>query len=182
MFQVTGDGQTVPHGTIYNVPYSRWQGGANAVIMDPQVGDIGMCLFASRDISAVKTDPQAAVANSGAPPGSKRTYNFADAVYVGAILNGTPAQYVQFNAEGIRVVSPTRVRVEAPVAEIVAEDRITLQAPLIELKGDIAQTDGDITATGEYVGQGDVTGNGVSLHDHTHGGVTAGGAHTGPPS
>ena len=69
--QVSGDGQAIPHATIFNVPYSRLQGGTNAVILDPQVGDIGMCLFASRDISAVKADPQAAANNGGANPGSQ---------------------------------------------------------------------------------------------------------------
>src|SRR5262249_55548756 len=52
--QMTGDRTAVPHGTIYGVPYFRLQGGADAVILDPHVGDIGMCAFASRDISAVK--------------------------------------------------------------------------------------------------------------------------------
>lgn len=186
--QVTGDGTTVPHATIFKVPYSRLQGGVNAVIMDPEPGDIGICLFASRDISAVKADPQGAAAEGpdgtvkGAPPGSLRTYNFADAVYVGAILNGVPEQFVQFNTDGIRMVSPTKVRVEAPIAEIVADDRITLQAPTIELKGDIAHTDGDIASEGAYVGQGNVTGQGTSLHTHHHSGVTTGGGTTGPPT
>lgn len=165
--QVTGDGTAVPHATIFNVPYSRLQGGTNAVILDPQVGDVGVCVFASRDMSAVKADPQAAVVNGGAQPGSQRTYNFADGIYLGGILNGVPEQFVQFHADGIRVYSPTKV---------------TLEAPLIELKGDVAQSGGDITATGSYTGDGDVVGNEVSLHDHVHGGVVVGGSNTGPPT
>lgn len=180
--QITGDGVTTPHATIFNVPYCRWQGGTDAVILDPKVGDIGLCVFASRDISSVKADPQAAAASGGATPGSARTYNYADGVYVGGILNGVPEQFVQFYAEGIRVVSPTKVRVEAPVGEVVASERITLQAPTIELKGDVAQSEGDITATGKYTGEQDVVGDGISLHDHVHGGVQSGGSSTDPPS
>ena len=164
--QVSGDGTAVPHATIFNVPYSRLQGGDNAVILDPQVGDIGVCVFASRDISAVKAAPQAAVDSGGANPGSARTYNFADGIYLGGILNGTPTQFVQFHAAGIRVFSPTKV---------------TLEAPTIELKGDVAQSGGDITATGSYTGEGDVKGNGVSLHDHKTAGVTPGGGISGLP-
>jgi hypothetical protein len=179
--QLTGDGTAVPHATIFKVPYSRLQGGRNAVIMDPEPGDIGMCVFASRDISAVKADPQAAADNGGAIPGSLRTYDFADAVYLFGILNQVPEQFVQFNPDGIRVVSPTLVRVEAPTAEVVADERITLQAPTIELKGDVTHTDGDITSSGKYTGQDDVIGNGTSLHTHKHSGVVPGGGQSGPP-
>src|SRR5574337_340077 len=39
--QLDGYSNAVPHGVVHNVPYFRLQGGANAVIIDPQVGDIG---------------------------------------------------------------------------------------------------------------------------------------------
>lgn len=110
--QVTGDDKTVPHGEIANVPYVRIQGGANAVIIDPQVGDIGMAMFCSRDITAVKN------ARKNAPPGSRRSYNFSDCAYLGGVLNGAPTQYIQFTEGGIIVHSPTKVRVEAPLAQI----------------------------------------------------------------
>jgi hypothetical protein len=129
----------------------------------------------------VKADPQKAASDGGAPPGSARQYDFADGMYLGGILNGTPEQFVQFNADGIRVVSPMLVRVEAPVAEVVCDTRITLQAPTIELKGDVAHSDGDITSTGKYTGADDVIGNGTSLHTHKHSGVVPGGGQSGPP-
>jgi hypothetical protein len=163
--QMTGDRVAVPHGVIFNIPYFRMQGGANAIILDPQVGDIGMCAFASRDLSAVKADPQAAVA-SGANPGSLRTFDYADGLYFGGLLNGVPTQYVAFASGGITVVSPTK---------------ITLQAPEIDLKGTVVQTGGNVSMSGSLTVTGDVTGHGTSLHTHEHSGVTAGGANTGPP-
>ncbi len=165
--QVTGDGQAIPHATIFNIPYVRLQGGTNAVILDPQVGDIGMCLFASRDISSLKADPQAAADNGGANPGSARTYNFADGVYMGGILNAVPTQFVQFSADGVRVLSPTKV---------------TIEAPLIELKGAVAQSNGDVTATGTITADVDVKAQTVSLHNHVHAGVSPGGSSTDPPT
>ena len=39
-----GDSQGVPHVTILDVPYLRIQGGSNAIILDPQEGDIGTLL------------------------------------------------------------------------------------------------------------------------------------------
>ena len=97
--QVTGNEMAYDHGTIPNVPYFRLQGGANAVIIDPEVGDIGMACFCSRDISAVKN------ARKAAPPGSRRAYDFSDAMYVGGFLNKAPTQYIQFTEGGILVHS-----------------------------------------------------------------------------
>lgn len=151
--QMTGNRQSIPHGIIARVPYLRIQGGADAIILDPKVGDIGMCGFASRDISAVKT------AKGPANPGSFRQYDWADALYFGGFLNGTPSQYVQFNTSGIKVVSPAAV---------------TIQAPEITL-------DGNVHITGATTADGDVTAEGTSLHTHVHSGVQPGGGNSGPP-
>jgi len=110
--QITGDDRTVPHGEIPNVPYFRLQGGNDAVIIDPKKGDIGMACFCSRDISAVKN------ARMAAPPGSRRAYDFSDAMYCGGFLNGTPTQYIQFTDGGILVHSPTRNQVDAPIVQL----------------------------------------------------------------
>lgn len=99
--QLDGDGQLIPHGIIYDVPYLRLQGGGNAVIIDPVVGDIGIALFCDRDISAVKASKDAA------QPGSLRKHDMSDAVYLGAILSSAPAQYIRFSASGIEIVAPT---------------------------------------------------------------------------
>jgi hypothetical protein len=106
--QVDGAGNATPHGTIHGLPYSRLQGGANAVILDPQVGDIGVAVFASRDISSVKAN------RAQANPGSRRRFDMADGMYVGAILNAAPTQYVRFSTLGVEIVSPTRVTITAP--------------------------------------------------------------------
>lgn len=152
--QMSGDREATPHGVVYNIPYFRLQGGANAVILDPQVGDLGLCAFCSRDISAVKK------AKGQANPGSQRTFDYADGLYIGGFLNGIPTQVVRFSAEGIELKSPTKVRIEAPAIEL----------------------DGPVTATSTIVAETDVTGGGVSLKNHTHGGVQAGGSNTGPPN
>lgn len=131
--QVDSDGLATPHATIYNVPYLRMQGGANAIILDPQVGDKGLCCFASRDISKVK--------NTGdqANPGSFRKYDWADALYVGGMLNGTPTQYVQFSTAGIKMHSPTAVMIEAPTVQVNATVSASVTAPVINL-GAVGQT------------------------------------------
>lgn len=116
VLQVDGAGNVYDTATIFNVPYMRYQGGANAVIIDPKVGDIGICLVAARDISKVKRTKK------DAPPDSKRKFDWADSLYIGGVLNGTPAQYIHFLESGIDIVATgeikamgTKIILDAPV-------------------------------------------------------------------
>lgn len=157
--QMTGDRKAVPHGVIYGIPYFRLQGGSNALILDPQVGDIGMCGFCSRDSAS-------AVANKGfANPNSHRKFDWADGLYFGGFLNGTPQQYVRFSADGLEVVSPSKV---------------TIQAPNVELKGQITLT-GEVSASASIQAKKDVKAGLISLKEHTHAGVQSGQSNTGVP-
>ena len=175
--QVDSNGNPEPHTTIYNVPYLRVQGGSNAVIIDPQPGDLGIALFASRDISKVKTT------KAQANPGSARQYDFSDALYLGGLLNAVPVQYVQFLPSGIVINSPTAVEViapnisltasvavtvQAPTISMEATDEITLVAPEITLDGAVTMDGGDATMMGGLAVTGDVTAAGTSLHTHIH--------------
>lgn len=102
--QRTGNGQSVPHGKIYNIPYFRIQGGDTAIILDPVKGNIGLMACASRDISTVKAT--AAQAN----PGSLRIFDWADGLYIGGFLNGVPTRYIQFDENGnCNIVTPSGV-------------------------------------------------------------------------
>lgn len=111
--QVDGLGNPTPHGTVHNLPYARAQGGTDAIILDPKVGDIGIAVFADRDSSSVK-------AQRGGPanPGSRRKYDMADGVYLFGILNGVPVNYIQFVDGGINVVSPNKVEINCKDAVV----------------------------------------------------------------
>lgn len=106
--QISGQGVGEPHVTMYSLPYLRIQGGNNAIIIDPQVGDIGIAVFASRDITKVKST------KAQANPGSFRTYDFSDGMYLGGLLNGSPTQYLEFNESGLSIVSPSAVIGQSP--------------------------------------------------------------------
>lgn len=129
--QIDGDANAVDHGVVHNVPYMRIQGGANAVILDPQVGDIGIAVFCDRDISTLKATKKAAL------PGSRRANHMADAVYLHTIIAGAPTQYVRFSAAGISLVSPVAVQI---------------QAPNIGLHGNVTASGGTLTHNGVNVG------------------------------
>jgi hypothetical protein len=182
---VDGIGTAVPHGTVYKCPYQRIQGGANAIIIDPEVGDIGVAVFADRDISS-------ATANKApSNPGSSRRFDMADGLYFGGFLNAVPTQYVQFSMAGITLHSPTAITMTAPT--------ITATAPTITLNASsgIALNTPTVTASGDINATGKVTAAEVDApivtvattltvatknlgpnHEHDHGTMTASG-HTG---
>ena len=177
--QVTGNNETVSNPKISNVPYCRVQGGKNAVIIDPEPGDIGIAVFCQRDISSIKRSKKTS------PPGSHRVFSMSDAIFVNTCLNGTPEQYIKFDGSGIAVCSPTKITCTAPEILMEAENSITMDTPLVQItgqmvqtgaKGSGAQTSGGITNTG-----GTISSNGVVLETHVHSGVTSGGANTGTP-
>lgn len=189
--QLDGSDNAIPHEVVHNIPYFRLQGGANAVILDPQVGDVGICMFADRDVSSVKAN------KAQANPGSKRRNDMADGLYVGGVLNGTPTQYVQFSAAGINIVSPTRITLTAPLVEVDASTSFTVNTPTSRFSGAViiqgllswlAGMTGTIssgvasTITGAVAFIGSITSNGKAIDStHTHHENGAGG-NTNPPN
>lgn len=152
--QLDGEGNAVPHGILYGLPYFRYQAGANAIILDPQVGDIGIAGFCDRDISSV-------IANQAqANPGSARQWSMADGYYLGGILGkSAPTQFIAFSASGIAITSPQTV---------------TITAPTINLHGQVQGSEGAVF-------QQDVVAAGISGQSHVHSGISRGSANTNPP-
>lgn len=206
--QLSGDDTATPHAIVHNLVYFRLQGGTDAIILDPKVGDIGIAVFADRDISSVKAG------KAQANPGSGRRNDMADGMYIGGVLNGTPQQYIQYNTQGIKLFSPTRIRMEAPLIELHATTSIKSDAPLIQsdatvsivenapsivetapliaMNGAITQTAGAGTGVVTMIGpvnvqlaiksNTEVTAVTTPLHTHAHTGVQSGGSNTGGPT
>jgi len=104
--QIDGDGKSLVPEVIHNLPYFRLQGGANACIIDPEVGDKGLACFCSSDISTFKTT------GGQSNPGSYRKFDMSDGIYFGGVRNAAPTQYIQFNASGITIHSPSLVNLD----------------------------------------------------------------------
>ena len=139
--QVDGANNIIEHGIIYNIPYFRLQGGADAVIIDPKKGDIGLCAFASRDISGVKATKKET------PAQSKRMFDFSDGLYIGGFLNGKPEQYIYFNENGITINTAKTVTINANTV-----------------------INGTLETSGTITSNSDVVASGVSLKNHRHNG------------
>lgn len=157
--QVTPAGTPVPHGIIHEVPYGYEQAGNCLIQIDPVVGDIGMAVFADRDITRVKRTRQAAT------PQTLRAHHISDALYVRTLWSSQePAHKIVFDQKnGIAITSSVTVTVNAKT----------------QFNGDM-QVSGDITATGTVTGQTDVKAASISGKSHTHP-VTAAPGETGAP-
>lgn len=146
--QLDGSGNAIPHGVIHHCCYFRMQGGTNAIILDPKVGDIGICAFADKDISSVQINKT--VSN----PGSYRRFDMADGIYLGGVLNGIPAQYIQFVNDGvtqsINIISPTKITAQAPEIDLTASTKIIVTSPEIDLIGKTTHT-GQVWMNGKRV-------------------------------
>lgn len=151
--QVDDAGNTTPHDTINNLPYMRIQGGVAAIVVDPVVGDKGVALFCTRDISVVKAT------GDFAGPGSRRRNDWADGLYIGGFLNSVPSEYIQVSPQGINLVTTKQFTIEAP--------NITLDAG------------GNLGVLGEVTAK--VGANSVKLSTHEQKNVTAGTGLSGPP-
>lgn len=98
---------------------------------------------------------QAKISKQQSAPPTKRNHSLSDAVYLFgvAMMNAAPTQYIEFTqSSGVNIVAPNGLHVTGPIT-----------------------ASSTITATGE------VTGNGIKLSTHLHGGVESGGSKTSAP-
>lgn len=168
--QIDQIGTAQPHATITNIPTFRVQAGNSAFICDPKVGDIGAVIVADRDSkSAIKNQ-------APANPGSFRRFDWSDSMYLGGFGSIDPTTFVKLDDDdGITI-------------QVAAGNPLTINADTINIADSSGSGDtsimitGDAEASGTITGDTDVVGNGVSLHDHTHSGVTTGSGDTGPPN
>lgn len=178
---IDGNGKAIKHGTIYRCPVARMQGGSNAVILDPVAGDIGIAVFADRDITSVISN------EARSNPGSFRRFSMADALYLGGVLGAAPTQYVRLSDDGIELHSPTAilltapsVTITSPVVEVNASTSVILTTPLFtvngatSLNGPLSQVPGSQSGGGSVLLDGpvavtnDLTAAGKSVSTHHH--------------
>lgn len=141
--QVDSLGNATPHGIVPGLPAFRLQGGNSAIICDPVVGDIGIGIFCSRDISSVKKN------KAQSNPGSFRRFDYADGCYLGIMLGDAPTQWIEFlaSAAGIKVNTPGNFIIDAANCTLDASGNL-------QVKGEVTRGVG--------------TSSTVTLGGHTH--------------
>lgn len=136
--QIDGSNNVYPMGKIINVPYLRVQGGSNAIVIDPQVGDVGLCGFCERDISIVKRTGELSA------PDTRRKYDINSAVYMFTMMSGTPTQYIHFKSSGI---------------DIKTTGDLNINGLIIKADGTLITKDGVIVDTHSHAQANDSAGN-----------------------
>lgn len=163
---IGGDGNAVPLVPIQNIPYFRLQGGGDAVVILPKVGDIGLAVFTSADNTVVKSTKKQG------NPGSRRKFSMSDGMYFGGFLNGTPSQFLQFLTTGVLLNTPglftaksdttklqstTEIDATAPKVNIDASSNFNVNAPvqtnsgLIQAQSFQTGSDGSFNVTGPNI-------------------------------
>lgn len=178
---VDGNNNASAHKTVYGLPWSRIQGGKNAIICDPAVNDIGYVVASDRDISKVKsTLAQAA-------PGSNRKFDIADGIYAGGCLNVAPNQYLIFTSAGVRLVDANGNSIAMTSAGTTITDAngnvIQMASGGIAITGNVTVTgtltatkletgEDGLTVTGPITATGEITakfgGSSVTVTGHVH--------------
>lgn len=151
---VDGLFQASKHDPINSLPFVRVQGGGNAVICDPQVGDIGVVVFCDRDISVLKATATQGGSNNQAAPGSRRSGSFSDGIYLFSMIANAPTQYVEFTASGIEIHDKN-------------SNVITMGSAGVNINGLIIDAHGNLTTPGG-VQAGTGTADAVALQTHQH--------------
>ena len=177
-------GNALEQVSIPRLPFFRLGCGTAAIVADPQPGDVGLAVFAQSDISGL-----AAGSSTPVPPGSFRSFDMSDGIYLGGILGKPPTVFIHLDPVSgeITLECPHKVTVNSPQVEISAAESVTLNTPLVTVAGRIRQTGtmstggssefhGGFTNTG-----GQISSNGITLETHTHGGVDTGSGSTSGP-
>lgn len=178
---VNGLFQTSPHKNLEKIPYSRVQGGKNAIICDPVKDDIGIAVFGDRDLSAVIGSKKPA------PPGSRRHHDLADGLYLFGILSTAPTQWVRFiqdddgNPIGMELVDVYGNKRVTSTDGMTDTDKngntIVFDSDGIKINGVLFDQSQNVTNVEEITNV-----DGHTLTQHVHGGVMAGGADTDTPT
>ena len=95
--EVFSTGETSPSDILKGLRYFRYQSGTTAFICDPQVGDIGLAVFAKTDVSNLDDVNK----RDTVPPASYRTFSPADGFYFGGFWgNVNPKTYIVIDEDG----------------------------------------------------------------------------------
>ncbi len=124
--QYDGFGNVLDASHIHKIPYIRLQGGKAAIIIEPEVGDIGIAVFAQQDISKLSDKPS--------KPATFRSFSMADGIYLGGIMNKKPEVIIEMLQDG--------------EIKIIAENKIIIESKEIEIQTDTLEVSGEVIAKG----------------------------------
>lgn len=183
--QTDAQGNALEMVSVPQLKHSRVQAGVAALVIDPAEGDLGVFVSCKNDSTNIEQGTSEPVV-----PGSVRTHDMSDSVMVGTVCTQVPTVYItlrQDNTISVKAPAGYTLETDADIVQtaggsvtMTAGGSVTINASSITLNGPVTVTD-NLNVQGTASISGNVTGDGVSLNSHTHGGVTGGSDHTGVP-
>lgn len=145
VYQVNGDNEIMKQEPIYGVPYCRQQAGMNGIILKPQVGDLGVVVYARRDISSVISSGGENV------PDTRRFLSENDAIYLCSIASimSQPTRFIEFTESGISITPNTKLTINGDVE---VTGTVTAQDCISGTISGKTHTHSGVTAGGESTG------------------------------
>lgn len=139
VYQVDGDNKILKQEPIYDIPYCRQQAGANGIILKPVVGDLGVVVYARRDISSVLSSGGENV------PDTRRFLSESDAIYLCSLASimTAPTRYIEFTNNGINITPNTTLTIDG---DVVVTGTVTAQDCISGTISGLNHTHGGVTS------------------------------------
>ena len=162
------NGETLSKPLLLDVPVIFPSGGGYTFFCNLVKNDSVLIIFSERGIENFKKS------FNEENPTDTSFYAVTDAIAIAGFgsLNITPA-----------TTSGISLQKEDGTTKLTIEDNaITLHATNVTLQADSVSVSGNLSVNGHIQSTGEVTGAGIALSTHTHGGVSSGGSQTLPPT
>lgn len=166
----TTSGEKVSRAQVAEVPVLNIGGGGFVLSFPIKPGDLGWIKASDRDISLFLQG----LAEEW--PNTRRMHSFEDGFFIPDVMRQWTLQEVDQERAVLQSTDGvTRIALGPETVEITTTGLVKVDAPNVQMTGDL-QVDGSINA------DGGVTGAGIVLETHTHGGVEPGAGDTGGPN
>jgi hypothetical protein len=172
----TTDGQELKRASVASIPVFRFGAGGFFIAMPVKAGDYGWIKANDRDISLVlQAQMQDKIPNTATFHSFSNAMFFPDTFRQWVIAPTNAQAMVLQSLDGTVCIAihSNKITVNAPTVEVTS--------PLTKVTGNITMT-GTLTVTGPVITTGTVTNNGKNIGStHQHSGVLPGMANTGGP-
>lgn len=145
VYQVDGNNEIVQQEPIYDIPYTRQQAGVNGIILTPQVNDLGVVVYARRDISSVVSSGSENV------PDTRRILSENDAIYLCSLASimTAPTRFIEFTDNGINITPNTTLTIDG---DVVVTGTVTAQDCISGTISGLSHTHGGVSSGGSNTG------------------------------
>lgn len=159
----TTDGQKISRAQIASVPVLNIGGGGFVLSFPVKAGDLGWIKATDRDLSLFLQGLKEEW------PNTKRMHTFQDGFFIPDVMR----QWALAGEDAERVVLQS---LDGTTRIAIGDGIVKITAPAVDIDAP------EVTMTGNLTVAGHVTGAGIVLDTHTHGGVQPGAGNSGGPN